>query len=104
MEQELKQNLAAGGATVSELRSYIGAKEADLSNSLKLIAEKDEALGYLKARQLAAENEITALKAESERQKKAMEEILCQKVGLETALHDIQSKWLYRVYKKVAGK
>ncbi len=104
MEQELKQNLAAAAATVSELRSYIGAKEADLSNSLKLIAEKDEALGYLKARQLAAENEITALKAESERQNKAMEEILCQKVGLETALHDIQSKWLYRVYKKVAGK
>ena len=111
LEQELKQNLASSEATITELRSYVAAKEAELADNLKQFAQKDEALGYLNARQLAAENEITALKADLQRaveehkhQVEIQKQLEAEKVGLETALRDIQSKWIYRLYKKVAGK
>lgn len=122
LEERLQQNLSAAQATIDELRAYITAKEADLSENLKAFAEKDEALGYQKARLLAAESEIAALKADLERSAQeqqrqdelhaelrenletSIRQLEAEKAGLETALNNIQSKLMYRIYKKVAGK
>jgi glycosyltransferase involved in cell wall biosynthesis len=104
LEERLKQNLAAAQATIDELRAYIAAKEADLAENLKIFAEKDEALGYQKARLLAAESEIADLKADLQRQTETLEKTCREKAGLESALNNIQSKLMYRIYKKVAGK
>jgi hypothetical protein len=111
LDQRNREHLVAAEATVAELRSYVARKEQDMEACMRSFSEKDEAQGYQKARLLAAEGEIASLKADLERvlldsarQRQELDRLQKEKAELEAALHNIQSKFLYRLYKKVTGK
>jgi len=122
LEQEKMRHLSESSATIAELRRYIADKESNLQQSVNLIAEKDQALGYQQAtiarleehaRQLQDESarlreHATRLQeqldAETIRLQTECDRLRQQVTGLEETLQTIQSKFLYRVFRKFTGK
>jgi len=109
------RHLSESGATIAELRRYIADKEINLQQSVNLIAEKDQALGYQQATIARLEEHVgqlqedakrmrTQLDSETSRLQLESDRLRRQVAGLEEALHTIQSKFLYRVYRKFTGK
>ena len=104
LEREKERHLSESGATIAELRRYIDDKEGNLQQSVRLIAEKDQALGYQQASIARLEDRVRHLQEESNRLQSERDHLQQQVTVLEQALHNIQSKFLYRVYRKFTGK
>jgi len=88
--KEKEKHLSETAQTMEELKKYIHEKEIDLEKCVGIISNKDDLLEE-------KEHEIH------------MRDILVQDLekqndALAMALHNIQSKLLYRIYKKIRGK
>jgi len=115
LEKEKERHLSESGATIAELRRYIADKETNLQQSMNLIAEKDQALGYQQATIGRLEEHVNHLQEDANRLRAQLDSetsqlqsecdrLRRQVTGLEQALQDMRSKFMYRVYRKITGK
>jgi len=107
----LDAEVKAQAASLQELKDYLELKEQDLARCVALIAEKDQALAYqqqeLEQRQGRLEAAERAQTESADREaglRNRLDQLEHARGELQAALDRIQSRTLYKIYRKFRGK
>ena len=93
----LEENLKTQADVLQEVRAYLALKERDLARCVALIDEKDQSLR-------SQQEELDARQRRLEQLEQAVSEQLFRIGELEGSLGELQSKPLYKIYRKLRGK